>query len=35
MVEDPDLLLVLQLPATDEDRGRIAATLDRARPAPG
>ncbi len=34
MVEDPDLLLVLQLPATDEDRGRIAATLDRARPAP-
>lgn len=34
MIEDPDLLLVLQLPATDEDRGRIAATLDRARPAP-
>jgi transcriptional regulator with XRE-family HTH domain len=34
MVEDPDLLLVLQLPATDEDRGRIAATLDRPSPPP-
>ena len=34
MVEVPDLLLVLQLPATDKDRDRIAATLDRARPAP-
>jgi hypothetical protein len=32
MVEDPDLLLVLQLPATDEDRRRITATLDQARP---
>jgi hypothetical protein len=28
MVEDPDLLLVLQLPATDEDRCRVAATLN-------
>lgn len=34
MVEDPDLLLVLQLPATDENRCRIAATLDRSSPAP-
>jgi transcriptional regulator with XRE-family HTH domain len=34
MVEDPDLLLVLQIPATDVDRGRIAAALDRARPEP-
>jgi transcriptional regulator with XRE-family HTH domain len=32
MVEDPDLLLVLQLPATDEDRRRIAAELNRAGP---
>ena len=32
MVEDPDLLLVLQLPATDEDRSRIAAVLDRPSP---
>jgi hypothetical protein len=28
MVEDPDLLLVLQLPATDEDRCRVAATVN-------
>jgi transcriptional regulator with XRE-family HTH domain len=28
MVEDPDLLLVLQLPATGEDRARIAIALD-------
>jgi hypothetical protein len=34
MVEDPVLLLVLQLPATDKDRCRIAATLDRPSPAP-
>ena len=34
MVEHPDLLLVLQLPATGQDRSRIAATVDRARPAP-
>jgi transcriptional regulator with XRE-family HTH domain len=33
MVEDPDLLLVLQLPATDEDRSRVAATLNRTSPA--
>jgi hypothetical protein len=32
MVEDPDLLLVLQLPATDEDRSRIAAALDQPSP---
>jgi transcriptional regulator with XRE-family HTH domain len=34
MVEDPDLLIVLQLPATDEDRDRIAATHSRASAAP-
>jgi hypothetical protein len=34
MADDPDLLLVLQLPATDEDRRRIAAALDQASPAP-